>query len=80
MCDYLYEAEFDKLKIRAAFFGVDLEDKKGGTPIKHKKEEDDFTFKDPSEYKDMTKEEREKLTDQMMGKHRKWVSGKKGKL
>lgn len=74
MCDYLYQSEFEKLKIKAAFFGVNLDDKK---EIKHK-EKDSFLFKDPSDYDGMTVDERKELTNKMVGQHQKWAMG--GKL
>jgi hypothetical protein len=76
LCEYQQKAEFDKLKIQAAFFGVNL-DEKGETKVKKKKDkEDDFMFKDPKEYEKMEPEERKRLTDKMVGQHQKWASGK----
>jgi hypothetical protein len=78
LCEYQQKAEFDKLKIRAAFFGVNLDEK-----VKEKKEvvkknsqEEFFTFQDPKEYENMNPEERKKLTDKMVSKHQEWASGK----
>lgn len=36
-----------------------------------------FQFGDPDAYKNMTQEEREKLTNQMMNRHQMWVMEKK---
>ncbi len=77
LCEFQQKAEFDKLKIQAAFFGVNLD---GETKKEKKavKEENVFTFKDPKEYEHMVPEERKKLTEKMMGKHKEWV-GKRNK-
>lgn len=75
MTDHLYQAEFDKLKIRAAFFGVDI-DKNTKEQNKVKKEENNFMFKDPKEYKDLSVEEKKELTEKMMGAHQNWADGK----
>ena len=80
LCEYQQKAEFDKLKIRAAFFGVNLEEDSKKKPKeqrkKGKKKEDVFMFKDPSEYENMSEEERKKLSEEMMSKHRQWSEGK----
>ena len=36
-------------------------------------EEDQFIFKDPSAYAHMTQEEREELTQKMLGNHQRWA-------
>ena len=72
----MYQAEFDKLKIRAALVGVDLDQKVGKQKVKEVTG-DSFIFKDPEEYKDLTKKEKEELTKKMMVKHKQWVAGRK---
>lgn len=34
-----------------------------------------FVFGDPDSYKNMNEEDREKLTQEMMGNHKQWSSG-----
>jgi len=76
LCDHLYQAEFDKLKLRAAFFGVDL-DKEVKKQVNKKIETDTFIFKAPEEYEQYSSEERRELTEKMMLKHRAWAVGRK---
>ena len=86
LCDHLYQAEFDKLKIQAAFFGVDI-DKEGFAPkieqvkkeVKDMKKEDLFMFKDPKEYEGYSEEEKKELTEKMTGVHKRWAEGKLAK-
>lgn len=41
--------------------------------------EESLTFRDPKEYEHMPMEERRRLTEKMMGKHKRWVYGMKAK-
>lgn len=75
LADHLYQAEFDKLKIQAAFFGVDI-DKEAKKEVKEMKKEDVFMFKDPKEYENYSQEEKKELTEKMMTAHKQWSSGK----
>ena len=59
------DQKLEYYKVGAALFGVDIDGKK--------KEENVFEFKDPSEYENMTMEERKKLTETMMGAHKNWA-------
>lgn len=70
MFSHLQEEEYNKWKLQAALVGVDVEKAKQET-----KKTDSFTFKDPSEYANLTKEQKKELTDKMMGRHRQWASG-----
>lgn len=57
--------------------GVDLEkEAKETLPSAVAKEETPFAFADPSAYEHLTPEERQKLTERMMNKHRAWADGK----
>ena len=53
--------------------GVDLEGEISDAPAPQAKKKNKFMFKDPEEYKDMSQEEKEKLTQEMMGIHRSWA-------
>lgn len=67
------EAErYERIKINAAFFGVKIDDKKNKTSPSIK-EKDTFMFGDPEEYKNMTAEDKKKLTKDMMGRHKEWA-------
>jgi len=66
---HLQEDEYNKWKIQAALAGVDVEKEEG-----KKREENSFTFRDPDEYNHLTEEEKKRLTEKMMGKHREWAS------
>jgi hypothetical protein len=68
--DYQMQDQEDQWKFHAAIHGIDLdasakegETTKGSSSPQEKK----FLFKDPAEYEEMTKEEREKETREMMG-------------
>jgi hypothetical protein len=60
------EQKSEYFKIAAALFGVD-------TDKKVEKEEDTFTFQDPSEYEKMNPEKRKSLTEKMMNQHKQWA-------
>lgn len=76
LCDHLYQAEFDKMKIRAAFFGVNL-DKETEEKSTKKTPNNVFAFGSPEDYEHLSKGEREELTKKMMNVHRQWVAGRK---
>ena len=62
---------YDRMVFEAACHGVDL--KKGAGKQEGRREVETssvFEFKSPEEYEKMPKEEREKLTRQMMGEHK----------
>jgi len=62
--------QMEKFKFEAAVHGVDL-DKESSKSIPKKKS--DFEFKSPEEYEKLPEEERKKLTEKMIGTHKKWV-------
>lgn len=70
----LQKIKQEEFRIQAALQGVDLS-KDTQSPSS-----DNMMFKDPSEYDDLSEEERENLTQEMMSKHKGWVnkSGIKG--
>ncbi len=55
----------------ASIHGIDIDKAK-----KEKEEADSFLFRDPKDYKHLSKEEKEKLTQEMMGKHKGWADQK----
>lgn len=58
-------------------FGVDLEKESGKkTPGPVAKEDTPFAFADPSEYKHLSEQDRQALTERMINKHRAWADGK----
>lgn len=59
------------MRFQAALHGIDLDKETGEKQVK-KKATDGFKFGDPDSYKDMSQEEREALTQQMMAKHKAW--------
>jgi hypothetical protein len=56
------------MRFMAAIHGIDIDKAK-----KEKEEADSFLFRDPKEYKHLSKEEKEKLTQEMLGRHKGWV-------
>ena len=70
------EAEiWNQIKIEAAMHGIDVEKtiKEDGGGRQVKKEEKGF-FRDPEEYKDLSDEEKEALTQEMMKKLKGWAA------
>ncbi len=53
----------------AAIHGIDIDKAK---KEKEKEEADGFLFRDPKDYEHLSMEEREKLTQEMLGKHKGW--------
>lgn len=74
------EKEMD-CKFQAGVHGIDLDKeakKSKNKPTKQKfdeieKKQDIPLFRDPSEYESMSQEEKEQLTQKMMGKHKQWA-------
>jgi len=65
----LSEAKWDEYKFLAAIHGINLDDEKNSScnkGISSNKEESSLLFKSPEEYKEMTDEERDRLTQKMM--------------
>ncbi len=80
----LYETHckrvYEERKFLAAINGVDVsgEGEKEGTKSsvnydKIEKKQGMPLFRDPSEYEDMSQEEKDKLTNNMMSQHKQWV-------
>lgn len=65
--NYAQKRSDERLKINAAMHGIDL--KKAYQKHVEETKNKELVFKDPSEYEQMTKEEREALTQQMMRHH-----------
>ena len=76
------EKEYQRMKFIANIMGANIDDSESKNQNKDvqqdldkkEKEQDLPLFRDPSEYDEMSNEEREKLTNQMMSKHKKWVN------
>jgi hypothetical protein len=72
--------QYDDMRFRASLAGVDLDkalEKAPGhvsTPKDKgpKNQQNTFLFGDMSEYEHMSQEEKEELTQQMMGRHKAW--------
>lgn len=58
--------EGEKLRFLAALQGVQVD-----RPVESKEAGSPMLFKDPREYENLSEEERQKLTDQMMGLHKR---------
>lgn len=69
MFNGIEEQKLDYYKLGASLFGIDLDKE-----VKKKKEENEMLFKDPSEYENMSREERQALTDKMMGYYKNWAT------
>lgn len=68
--------KYQDFKFMAALHGVDLDKPSKGSAVSTTSvTEDEFAFKDPSEYEHMTDEERKKETEKMM-KHWKMFTMK----
>ena len=63
----------DRMRFEATVHGIDLDKKtKGSGPISQGKQIDIFKFGKPEDYEHMSKEEKEELTQKMMGQHKTW--------
>lgn len=70
----LTDREYQRFKIQAALHGEELdenEDKLFEEP-KRKPKPSSFAFGEPESYEHMTEEQKQKLTDKMMGAHQVW--------
>lgn len=77
MFSNIQKIKYDDFKLQALLVGVDL-DKEGkkNSPKKSKTIQEDPDvpiFGDPEEYKELSEKEKQKITDQMMGKHKSWA-------
>ena len=70
----LVEREHQRVKIQAALQGVQLDEEKDEHPdiVRPKFKPSSFKFGDPKDYEHLTDEQKQKLTDNMMGKHQIW--------
>ena len=69
----------DRLKFDAQIHGVKFDEKVSvsAPDVKPTKPKGSFVFGDPEAYKDMPMEQREKLTQKMMNRHRIWAQESK---
>lgn len=79
-----WERKYDEYKFYAGLHGVDLDNldegegrskDKPGNLDKAKKPKNQFLFRHPSEYENMSPEERQTLTDEMMSHWKSWADG-----
>lgn len=80
MHEYIAEDEKAKNKFQAIIHGIDLDKaskKKGDKKSldEQEKKQDLPIFRDPDSYDEMSQEERDRLTQKMMRKHRQWAHG-----
>jgi hypothetical protein len=64
---------YNQMRFMAGLQGVNLDDevrKRGGDPGELGAPKDTTLFQDPKEYEKMSTEERQRLTEKMMGVHR----------
>lgn len=66
------ERQMQERRFQAAIHGINL-DKEMKKQTMKKKEGSSFMFGDPKEYEKMSEEEKEKKTEEMMGKHKSWA-------
>jgi len=69
MARHASDEERAKVKMQAAFAGVDIDKEE-----KKRKEKEQMLFRDPADYEQMSSEEREELTKKMMGKFKGFFS------
>lgn len=71
----------DDYKIIGAFHGVEIGDGEKSVPkseLPQGTTAKTFVFGDPDSYKNMDQNEKQKLTETMMGNHKQWSSGGSG--
>jgi hypothetical protein len=66
--EHSQKREADQRKFQAAIVGATFKDDASEAPAK----KDNFMFGDPEDYKKIPIEERQKLTESMMSKHKQW--------
>ena len=74
MFNYIIEEKNEEIIFQAALRGIKLKD-----PKAPQKDEVVPMFGDPDSYDELSDEEREELTQDMMGKHKTWVATGLGK-
>jgi hypothetical protein len=73
--DYQKE-RLNEFKALGSLLGAKFDDdKKIDKSSPSQKEDQSFEFKDPGEYKNLSEDERSKLTEKMMNQHKKQMSG-----
>lgn len=65
--------EEEALRFQAAIHGVKLKETGRATSSKDNLKKAVPMFGDPKDYESLTQEEREELTEKMMGKHKIWA-------
>jgi len=83
MFEHVMERKMNDNRFAAALQGIDLDKelKKKGQKTQsqslddQQKKQELPLFRDPEEYKDLSQEERERLTQEMMSKHKNWTEG-----
>ena len=68
----LAEREYLRFKVQAALHGAKIDEDKEPEIVKQKSKPSSFKFGDPADYKQMTKEAKQKLTEKMRGTHQIW--------
>ena len=68
MYNAIQEAEYNRFVLDARLRGVDVEKE-----VKKAAQKKTTMFQDPKEYEKLPTEERKRMTDQMLGKHKKDV-------
>lgn len=62
------------MRFEAAIQGIDIKKQfRSSSPTSSIQSSTPYTFGDPSSYANLSPEERQKLTDQMMGSHKKMM-------
>lgn len=67
------KTRWEHYKFLAALQGVDLDKQVNKAPKNKKDLQDNVIFGDPEDYKKMSEEERNKLTNQLMVKFKDWA-------
>lgn len=73
--DNIQKSKEHELKFQAGIHGVELKDSNNHADRVDNLERPVPFFGDPDEYKHLSVEEREQLTQKMMGKHKTWAKG-----
>jgi len=81
MFEHCTKERYNDYRFFAGIQGIDLDKHTGkqssqASLDEQQKKQSLPLFRDPSYYDDLSAEEREKLTQEMMNKHRRWVRGK----
>lgn len=71
--EHCQKREYYTLKFQAGLQGVDLDKELGKAPSTRSSKESQFLFRDPKDYEHLSQEEREELTQKMMGMHKSWA-------